>query len=262
MRKIFIFLMVVLPLIFLSVLKVDANTNETNSDIDYTIYGHVIDGIYYNSSRKSYMWVMSIDIPWSTPVKITTDFDGMLYFFDKYLGEYNDDGDIVYINPEGTYFNTWWQDSIYIDKLVSSGYFFYEITGGIAIPPIENVLKVELDFIVPIYPINRLDNIISVLELIDDITYEELLQEYNRGFDNGYNSGYDLGYYEGYNVGYDKGISENLETGGFGLILKNVFLGVGSFLGIQLLPGISIGAIIAVPIVFGIISFILGRRKE
>ena len=77
-----------------------------------------------------------------------------------------------------------------------------------------------------------------------------------------YTRGYNFGWDEGYDYGYDKGILENLETGGFGLILKQVFIGIGSFLGIQLLPGISIGAIIAVPIVFGIIAFILGRRKE
>lgn len=92
--------------------------------------------------------------------------------------------------------------------------------------------------------------------------YEEGYEEgnwygYNEGYDIGYNEGYDLGYSNGYN----KGISENMETGGFGLMLKQVFASVGSFLEIELLPGIPFGAIIAVPIVFGIIAFILGRRS-
>ena len=164
MKKIFIFFVVVLSFLFLPVLKVNADTNQINSNIDYTYYGNVIDGIYYNGYMNSYMWVMSIDIPWSTPVKITADFDDMLHFFDKCLGEYNDDGDIVYINPEGSYFNLWWQNSIHIDKLVNSGYFFYEIVGGFMIPPINKVLKVELDSIVPIYPANRLDYIIDIIE--------------------------------------------------------------------------------------------------
>lgn len=109
---------------------------------------------------------------------------------------------------------------------------------------------------------------------IPDYTYED-------GYDDGYHDGYLKGkedsndfYYEqgyqegyidgheyGYNSGYNKGISENMETGGFGLMLKQVFTSVGSFLEIELLPGIPFGAIIAVPIVFGIIAFILGRRS-
>ena len=231
-------------------------TTENNTDIDYTYYGNVIDGIYYNSSRNSYIWVMSVDIPWSTPVKITTDFDGMLHFFNKDLGDYNSDGDIVYMNTDGSYFKAWWQDSIHIDKLVNSGYFFYEITGGVMIPPIENVLKVEMDYIVPIYPANRLDYIIDIIEHSqgDGYTYEDLVEEYEKG--------YEWGYEQGDAAGYERGIQEEIETGGFGLLLKQTFIGIGSFLGIELLPNITIGAIIAVPIVFGLIAFILGRKRE
>lgn len=92
--------------------------------------------------------------------------------------------------------------------------------------------------------------------------YEAGYEEGNwYGYNEGYDIGYDLGYDLGYNNGYNKGISENMETGGFGLMLKQVFASVGSFLEIELLPGIPFGAIIAVPIVFGIIAFILGRRS-
>lgn len=93
-----------------------------------------------------------------------------------------------------------------------------------------------------------------------------LTEGYNTGLTNGYNQGYDEGflegYDEGYNYGYNVGINEQLEDKDFTHLLKSVFIGVGSFLGINLLPGVSIGAIIAVPIIFGIIAFILGRRKE
>lgn len=89
---------------------------------------------------------------------------------------------------------------------------------------------------------------------------------YNTGLTNGYNQGYDEGflngYDEGYNYGYNVGVNEQLEDKDFTHLLKSVFIGIGSFLGINLLPGISIGAIIAVPIIFGIIAFILGRRKD
>lgn len=96
-----------------------------------------------------------------------------------------------------------------------------------------------------------------------DVGYEEGYEfGYEEGDWYGYHEGYEIGYDLGYGNGYNQGVSENIETGGFGLVLKQVFGGIGAFLGIQLLPGISIGAIIAVPIVFGIIAFILGRRKE
>jgi len=48
----------------------------------------------------------------------------------------------------------------------------------------------------------------------------------------------------------------------FGTMIRTVLLGVGSILSVELLPNITIGAIIAVPIIFGIISFVLGRRKD
>lgn len=109
---------------------------------------------------------------------------------------------------------------------------------------------------------------------------------YNNGYNVGYNDGlevsYDLGYndgYEdgkeyginfgrehwydvGYQAGYNAGINEQLADKDFSNLLRSVFIAIGTFLGINLLPGISIGAIIAVPIVFGIIAFILGRKKD
>lgn len=89
---------------------------------------------------------------------------------------------------------------------------------------------------------------------------------YNEGWENGNETGYNRGYEEGheigYQTGYNAGISEQIQDKDFTNLLKSVFVGIGSFLGINLLPGITIGAIIAVPIVFGIIAFILGKRKD
>ena len=64
-----------------------------------------------------------------------------------------------------------------------------------------------------------------------------------------------------YNLGYQKGLAENPDNN-FGTMIRTVLLGVGSILSVELLPHITIGAIIAVPIIFGIISFVLGRRKD
>ncbi len=62
------------------------------------------------------------------------------------------------------------------------------------------------------------------------------------------------------NYMYNQGLNETDATGFRGL-LTAVFGGLGDLLGIQLLPGVYLGAIVAVPLVFGIIFFILGKRK-
>lgn len=98
---------------------------------------------------------------------------------------------------------------------------------------------------------------------------------YNEGYDEGYSlgnsdgyeKGFDLGREQGYNEGYDEGYSKgynigmNIQHNKFSDLLNGVFTAIGTFLGIRLFPGITIGALLAVPIVFGIIAFILGRRR-
>ena len=125
-----------------------------------------------------------------------------------------------------------------------------------------------------------------------NVGYQEAFDEdeynlgYNDGYDLGYDDGYDYGEFYGYNMGrhefgiffesqwrkaewfgyfnynlgYNDGLAEK-DVGGFGGLLTAVSSGLGSFLSVQLLPNITIGAIVAVPLVFGIIFFILGKRK-
>lgn len=84
------------------------------------------------------------------------------------------------------------------------------------------------------------------------------------GIDIGYNDGYSFGYDNGYDLGYNDGYQTAINDGSadFGItsLLSGLFVGLGSLLSIELLPNISIGMIIAVPVVFGIIAFILGKR--
>lgn len=99
-----------------------------------------------------------------------------------------------------------------------------------------------------------------------DIGYYDGFQD---GFDIGlqestseaYDNGYSAGKHDGYNEGYNEGLTVN-PNNNFGTMIITVLSGVGTVLSIELLPGISIGAIIAVPIIFGIIAFVLGRRKD
>lgn len=123
----------------------------------------------------------------------------------------------------------------------------------------------------------------NTMILIDGIIDD--LDHYQMGYDTGYDEGLDYGQARGYNSGYsysrsiygyyynndwrtalewgDLRYNEGLITQdatGFGALLGSIFTGLGSLLAIELLPNIPIGAIIAVPLVFGLIFFILGKR--
>lgn len=92
-------------------------------------------------------------------------------------------------------------------------------------------------------------------------------QGYNHGKDAGLKDGKEIGIEQGITIGkeigftdgYDKGINDATDHSFYGII-GQVFQGLGSFLSIQLLPNITFGAILSVPLVFGIISFIIGKR--
>lgn len=90
---------------------------------------------------------------------------------------------------------------------------------------------------------------------------EDFGQYFPPGSPNGFNGwyGFQDGYDYGWDLGYNKAFEDN-ENFNFTSLLAQVFMGLGSLLAIELLPGISIGAVIAVPIVFGIIAFIIGKR--
>lgn len=112
---------------------------------------------------------------------------------------------------------------------------------------------------------------IEDVSLFPAMDYNEGLYKdaYDKGYNEGYNTGFNLGneqgllqgYNNGYQIGYQKGLTIN-PNNNFGAMITTVLLGVGTVLSIELLPNISIGAIIAVPIVFGVIAFVLGRKKE
>lgn len=116
---------------------------------------------------------------------------------------------------------------------------------------------------------------------------------YNNGFDSGYGQGYNLGYSKGYNLGYMAGLEENNETiynqayaqgrldwetigynaglqRGFneGYLagvdagsninpsvdwIKSLFLGMGAFLSVEIFPNVTIGLIVAIPLLFSLL---------
>lgn len=93
---------------------------------------------------------------------------------------------------------------------------------------------------------------------IEDVMSDDL---FLAAWEQGYSSAH-IDEQKAYNKGYNKGLSDSFEESGFDGLLSGLFTGIGTFLSIQLLPNISIGMIIAIPVVFGVIMFILGKRKS
>jgi len=96
--------------------------------------------------------------------------------------------------------------------------------------------------------------------------------DYVSGYGQAWGLGYDLGYLEGsgmpltpeeegivYNWGYNAGYQAGQEDHSVGSLLKQAFGGVGQLLDIELLPNLTIGGIVIVPLLLGIVFFILRR---
>ena len=184
--------------------------------------------------------------------------------------------------------------NIYVDALILDDYYITFLLNGEYLGHLYvNQIQAELNDSESFYIIRN--NRPSDYQLGFD---DGLRVGYDDGFDDGYDDGlqvgYDDGYDEGLQLGFDDGLQDGYELGredygikigddwktadwwgsyqyaqglhkqdatGFVDLLGAVFGGFGDLLGIEILPGIYIGAIIAVPLVFGIIFFILGKRK-
>lgn len=79
----------------------------------------------------------------------------------------------------------------------------------------------------------------------------------------GYNAGYDSGYYVGHSAGYNAGFTDG--TGGSGSawgMIWSSFLSVFSILSITVFPGVTLGMFAMIPLVFGLLAFILNLGKK
>lgn len=118
---------------------------------------------------------------------------------------------------------------------------------------------------------------LSGLFMFQNVVFDERYQDgYNDGYDSGFSNGYDSGeqsgyadgWDNGYNFGYDKGFSDGLSesdttyNGVFGTIANGIFAPIALIFGIELLPNITVGMIILVPLIFGLIAFIVGGKKN
>lgn len=81
------------------------------------------------------------------------------------------------------------------------------------------------------------------------------------GYNRGYNVGYDAGDYDGYRRGWDQGYARGKSDGENYNIhyfwLRNTLDAMNDFLSLQLFPGVNIGLMVGVPLVFGVLRLIL-----
>ena len=121
-----------------------------------------------------------------------------------------------------------------------------------------------------VYSIDRIIDIVNPQVRVpasDDLNYREQVA-YEKGladgvevgreqaFDEGYNEGYGKGYNAGYKKGKNEAVMEQLDLFGY---LQALFgeQGLGRLLKLELLPGVSLGAVIMIPLAFWLVSFIM-----
>lgn len=75
--------------------------------------------------------------------------------------------------------------------------------------------------------------------------------DYNTGFNNGYNTGYN----EGESAGYRNGINKQII---FPDIINGVFDALSNILNVEIFPSVKLWYIIGVPLILGVIAFIIG----
>lgn len=117
------------------------------------------------------------------------------------------------------------------------------------------------------------ENGISTVPKSDNTYYDNTESfDYRSGYGQAWGLGYDLGYSEGsgrpltpeeesivYNWGYNAGYKAGQEDHSVGGLLKQAFGGVGELLDFELLPNLTLGGIVIVPLLLGIVFFILKR---
>lgn len=82
---------------------------------------------------------------------------------------------------------------------------------------------------------------------------------YNQGYDEGYDLGYDDGFNVGDNAGYTRGLNDG--TSAWGVLFSTMLSTFGAILSIEIFPNLTIGMIAAVPLILGLLAFIIGVAK-
>ena len=91
---------------------------------------------------------------------------------------------------------------------------------------------------------------------------------YNQGFNQGYEEGNNNGFNDGYEEGHNNGYLEGLEQGradndsyGIAPFVQSIFNGFGNMLSVEIFPSIKLWYLIGIPLIFGIVRFVIGWFK-
>lgn len=221
---------------------------------------------YYNDI----VYLLPID---DLPALNSFNLKSMKFYFKDYATYYGDDDyffDFSFIPATYDYFIFHFGDNLSRTLYYDNGKKSIDINTDVGVRIID---RNHLDWMMYFY--NSFDNdddyFIAydynyIINLKDSLS-RDILDSYNTGFRNGKDKGFEDGkneassywYYEGLREGKEEGMRLASDNTFYGLIAQ-VFSGIGTFLAIELLPNITFGAIFAVPLVFGIIFFIIGKR--
>lgn len=80
------------------------------------------------------------------------------------------------------------------------------------------------------------------------------------GYQQGYEDGEENGFNDGYQMGLEQGRSEN-DSYGIAPFVQSIFNGFSTMLNVEIFPKIKLWYLIGIPLIFGIVRFIIGWIK-
>lgn len=124
----------------------------------------------------------------------------------------------------------------------------------------EDYIKIAIEIPINYFPPQWMEHTIEKTNFYSSLPNNDYAYEngYTNGYIDGNNIGMDNGYNVGYNDGYNIGLTADFDSFGW---LTAIFTGMGSFLNIQLLPGVSIGGIAILIMVLTLVPFLIGLLK-
>lgn len=98
---------------------------------------------------------------------------------------------------------------------------------------------------------------------LGDIEISTKILNTSQLIENSYNTGYDTGYSNGYDIGYNNGINTKGESvwQNSMAFIKNIFVNIFDIFSIEILPNVSLGTFIIIPLIFAILFFIVKIAK-
>lgn len=273
-----------------------SNEIENYLSSDFESFCYMIDLSFLPDINSDYYIILTTDSSYDTSnflgVGLQSNTESYMTLQD-YMVYYQNNRD-YFIAPGGTAVNTQYNMVLGVSfkgGLTSSGYLELYILMD-QTPPSEGNIGELIDSMFITWEYENKADFYS-RQRTDGFTQQDIDNAYQQGYQDAYDLGFSVGYQDGESKGYGNGYQQGLSilqtdldnmlaleyqrgydngygqgatnagdySGFMGIIFSGLGI-VGSLLEIELLPNITIGMIVAVPLVFGIIMFIVGRKKD